>query len=143
MQEAKLSREDLMRLLNAEFPEAFNDASGLVIETLQFGVCRIRQRFQKEFLRPGGTISGPTMMRLADVSVYVALLGAVGWTPLAVTTQLSIHFLRKPEQADLIAEGKLLKLGKRLVVGEVLIRTDGRDDPVAHAISTYALPSAR
>lgn len=141
MQESKLSREDLTRLLNAEFPEAFNDTSGLGIETVGFGLCRIRQRFLKELLRPGGTISGPTMMRLADVSVYIALLSAVGWTPLAVTTQLSIHFLRKPGPADLIAEGRLLKRGKRLVVGEVLIYTDGQEEMVAHATSTYAMPS--
>jgi uncharacterized protein (TIGR00369 family) len=143
MQESKLSCDELARLLSAEFPEAFNDTSGLVIETVGFGLCRVRQRFLKELLRPGGTISGPTMMRLADVAVYIALLGAVGWVPLAVTTQLNIHFLRKPGQADLIADARLLKRGKRLVVGEVLITTDGQDGLVAQATSTYAMPSLR
>jgi acyl-coenzyme A thioesterase PaaI-like protein len=79
-------------------------------------------------------------MRLTDFSIYVAVLSAIGWVPLAVTTQLNIHFLRKPEPRDLIAEAILLRLGKRIAVGEVSIRVEGIDEPVAHATSTYAIP---
>jgi uncharacterized protein (TIGR00369 family) len=141
MPECKLSLQQLTELLTAEFPEAFNAQSGLLLEDVQYGECRVRQRFSLEHLRPGGTMSGPTMMRLADVSVYVALLGAIGWVPLAVTTQLNINFLRKPRRGDLIANGRLIKLGKRLAVGEVSIRSDGQEDMCAHATSTYALPA--
>jgi acyl-coenzyme A thioesterase PaaI-like protein len=94
-------------------------------------------------LRPGGTISGPTMMALTDFTMYVALLSAIGWVPLAVTTQLNINFLRRPEPVDLIAEGRLLKLGKRLAVGEVVMRSNGQPEPIAQATSTYSIPPWR
>ncbi|MCC7346540.1 MAG: PaaI family thioesterase, partial [Variibacter sp.] len=109
-----LTAEELERLLAEHFPEAFNPAGGLHIEWVGHGECRVRQRFQANSLRPGGTISGPTMMALADVAMYVAILAAIGWVPLAVTTQLTINFLRKPLPRDLLAAGRLLKLGTRL-----------------------------
>jgi uncharacterized protein (TIGR00369 family) len=137
---AALPAEELERLLTAHFPEAFHAGSGLRIEAVAHGACRIRKRFEPRALRPGGTISGPTMMALADVAIYVAILASIGWVPLAVTTQLTINFLRKPEPRDLIAEGKLLKLGKRLAVGEVSIRSEGEEKLVAHATSTYSIP---
>ena len=90
--------------------------------------------------RPGGTVSGPTIMMLADVGMYVAILASIGWVPLAVTTNLNINFLRKPAPGALIAECRLLKLGKRLAVGEVVIRSEGDEDLVAHATSTYSIP---
>ena len=99
----------------------------------------MRQRFREDSLRPGGTISGPTMMALADFTMYVALLGAIGPVPLAVTTNLNIHFLRKPGRCDLTAEARLLKLGKRLAVGEIVIHANGDPAPLAHATSTYSL----
>ena len=80
-------------------------------------------------IRPGGTISGPTIMALADLAMYVAMLGSIGWVPLAVTTSLNINFLRKPGQVALIADCQLIKLGKRLAVGEVAIRSDGERGP--------------
>ncbi len=85
----------------------------------------MRQAYQAQFIRPGGTISGPTMMALADFAMYVGVLASIGPVPLAVTINLSINFLRKPAARDLIAECRLLKLGKRLAVGEVTIRSDG------------------
>jgi acyl-coenzyme A thioesterase PaaI-like protein len=91
-------------------------------------------------LRPGGTISGPVMMAVADFTMYVAVLSAVGWVPLAVTTNLNINFLKKPGARDLLAEAKLIKLGKRLAVGEVALRSDGDDELVAHVTSTYSIP---
>jgi uncharacterized protein (TIGR00369 family) len=79
-------------------------------------------------------------MGLADFALYVAIFAAVGPQTLAVTTNLNINFLRKPEQADLIADARLMKVGKRLVIGEVTIRSNGQDDPVAHVTATYSVP---
>jgi uncharacterized protein (TIGR00369 family) len=131
---------ELERFLAAEFPQGVNAESGLSIEALWDGGCRVRQAFRELHVRPGGTISGPTMMALADFAMYVAVLGAIGPVPLAVTINLNINFLRKPAQRDLTGEARLLKLGKRLATGEVWIRSDGEDEPVAHVTSTYSIP---
>jgi uncharacterized protein (TIGR00369 family) len=130
-------------LLSSHFSEFLNPSSGVTIEEVSHGAARVRQAFAAKMLRPGGTISGPTMMGLTDFTMYVTLLSAIGWVPLAVTTQLTINFLRRPARADLIAQGRLLKLGKRLAVGEVTIRSDGQAEPVAHATSTYSIPRER
>jgi uncharacterized protein (TIGR00369 family) len=132
--------KDLERFLTAEFPQVFHPASGLSIEAVWNGGGRVRQAYSDGSVRPGGTISGPTMMALADFAMYVAVLAAIGPVPLAVTTNLNINFLRKPARCDLVAEARLLKLGKRLAVGEVTIRSDGETEPVAHATSTYSIP---
>jgi acyl-coenzyme A thioesterase PaaI-like protein len=92
-------------------------------------------------LRPGGTMSGPAMMFLADIAVYIALLGEIGWKPLAVTNQLNIHFLRKPPPGDLVADCRLLKVGKRLAMGDVSIRGADAQDIVAHATVSYSVPA--
>jgi uncharacterized protein (TIGR00369 family) len=92
-------------------------------------------------VRPGGTISGPTMMALADFAMYVAVLAAIGPVPLAVTINLNINFLRKPAPRDLVAEARLLKLGKRLAMGEITICSEGQSGPVAHVTSTYSIPA--
>jgi uncharacterized protein (TIGR00369 family) len=131
----------LARFLSAEFPQGFHPQSGLTIEQVWRGGGRVRQAYQPQFIRPGGTISGPTMMALADFAMYVGVLASIGPVPLAVTTNLNINFLRRPAAADLVAECRLLKLGKRLAVGEVTIRSDGSDDPVAHVTSTYSIPA--
>lgn len=94
-------------------------------------------------LRPGGTVSGPTLMELADLALYVAVLGAVGPVALAVTTTLTINFLRKPEPGPLLGECRLLKVGKRLAVGEVSILSGERRTLVAHATGTYSIPDRR
>ncbi len=140
MAQSAMSVEQLDRFLRAEFPQVFHDASGLTIEEVWHGGGRVRQSYQAEFIRPGGTISGPTMMALADFAMYVGLLASIGPVPLAVTTNLNINFLRKPAARDLIAECRLLKLGKRLAVGEVTILSEGIDEPVAHVTSTYSIP---
>jgi uncharacterized protein (TIGR00369 family) len=137
----KLTREELQTFLAAEFPQMFGADGGLSIEHVGHAECRVRQAFHPQSLRPGGTISGVVMMGLADVSMYIAVLASIGRVPLAVTTNLSINFLRKPSQRDLIAECRLLKLGKRLAVGEVTIRSHGADEPVAHAVTTYSIPA--
>jgi len=140
MREAVISQAELVRLLEAEFPQTFNPDTGLVILEIWHGGCRVRQNFLENSLRPGGTISGNTMMLLTDVSVYVAVLASIGWTPLAVTTNLNINFLKKPTPSALEAECRLLKIGKRLAVGEVSIRSVGTEDLVAHATATYSIP---
>ncbi len=99
-----------------------------------------RHRYNDQMIRPVGTISGPTMMALADFAMYVAVLAAIGPVPLAVTINLNINFLRKPAQTDLLAEARLMKLGKRLAVGEVALYSQGEADMVAHATGTYSLP---
>jgi uncharacterized protein (TIGR00369 family) len=80
------------------------------------------------------------MMGLADVALYISILASIGWAPLAVTTNLNVNFLRKPEPADLIGEGKLIKIGRRLAVGEAAIRSEGVEELVAHATGTYSIP---
>jgi uncharacterized protein (TIGR00369 family) len=140
MQAAVVSAEELERLLGQDFPEAFYPGCGLAILDVWHGGSRVRQALQKNATRPGGTISGPTIMTLADVAMYVAILGSIGWEPLAVTTNLNINFLKKPAPGALIGECRLLKLGKRLAVGEVAIRSEGEADCVAHATSTYSIP---
>jgi uncharacterized protein (TIGR00369 family) len=137
----KLTRDKLIALLEAEFPEASHAVGDYEIEELWFGGCRVRRRHHERSLRPGGTVSGPVMMALADFTMYLAVLSAIGWVPLAVTTNLSINFLKRPGARDLIAEARLFKLGKRLAVGEVDLRSDGDDDLVAHVTSTYSIPS--
>ena len=138
-----LPAEAIEEILLKEFPQAFYPGSGLAIERVDFGDVRVRRAFRADHLRPGGTISGPTMMELADFAMYVAVFSAVGPQPLAVTTNLNINFLRKPAQADLIAEARLMKVGKRLAVGEVTIYSEGLTEPVAHVTSTYSIPDPR
>jgi uncharacterized protein (TIGR00369 family) len=138
--EPALTHSELERFLRNEFPQVFNAGSGLSIEEIWHGGARVRQAYREDFIRPGGTISGPTMMALADFAMYVAVLAAIGPVPLAVTTSLSINFLRRPVAADLLAEAKLMKLGKRLAVGDVAIRSAGGAELVAHATSTYSIP---
>lgn len=101
----------------------------------------IRHRIGKEELRPGGTVAGPVSMLLADVVIYVAILGELGRVPLTVTTSLNINFLRKPSaNSDLIAHCKLIKVGRTLVVGEVDLYSEGKPELVAHVVGTYAVP---
>lgn len=132
--------EELERFFLAEFPQVFHPESGLAIEAVWERGCRVRQAFRQRSVRPGGTISGPTMMALADFAMYVAVLAAIGPVPLAVTINLNINFLRKAAPRDLLAEARLLKLGKRLATGEVTICSQGETEPVAHATSTYSIP---
>ena len=132
--------EELERFFLAEFPQVFHAESGLAIEAVWERGCRVRQAFRQRSVRPGGTISGPTMMALADFAMYVAVLVAIGPVPLAVTINLNINFLHKAAPRDLLAEARLLKLGKRLATGEVTICSQGETEPVAHVTSTYSIP---
>jgi uncharacterized protein (TIGR00369 family) len=134
----KMAREDLTEFLAAEFPQVAKD---FVIEDVAENRIRVRLATQERHLRPGGTVSGPSMFALADVAVYLAILAMIGPRALAVTTNCSIDFMRKPAAgADLIAECRLLKLGRVLAVGEVLMMSEGMDAPVARASLTYSIP---
>lgn len=136
---AKMSVAELEAFLLKEFPQAVG-MGDVSIESADGATCLVRQQYSERMLRPGGTVSGPTLMFLADLAMYVVLLSAIGPVGLAVTTNLNINFLRKPAQAGLVADVRLLKLGKRLAVGEVLIYSEGEDEPVAHVTSTYSIP---
>lgn len=138
-----MSADEIAKLLAAEFPQAFYPGCGHSIERVDHGDIRVRWTFDEAALRPGGTVSGPTMMELADFAMYVAVFSAIGPQPLAVTTNLSINFLRKPARADLVAEARLMKVGKRLAVGEVTIYSEGADELVAHVTATYSIPQTR
>jgi uncharacterized protein (TIGR00369 family) len=140
---ALLSATQIHELLTKEFPQGYHPGCGLVIERVGYGTCGVRRSFDETIVRPGGTVSGAKMMELADFAMYVAVFSAYGALPLAVTTNLNINFLRKPAQADLIAEARLMKVGKRLAVGEVTIYPDGSSDAVAHVTSTYSIPDGR
>ena len=140
---AVMSAKQIDALLTKEFRQGYHSGCGLIIERVDYGNCRVRRSFDESIVRPGGTISGAKMMELADFAMYVAVFSAYGALPLAVTTNLNINFLRKPAQADLIAEVHLMKVGKRLAVGEVTIYSDGSSDAVAHVTSTYSIPDGR
>jgi uncharacterized protein (TIGR00369 family) len=135
-----LNADEIAKLLHEVFPQAFFPGCGLMLERVDYGEVRVRRAFHEDHLRPGGTVSGPTMMELADFAMYVAVFSAIGNQPLAVTTNLNINFLRKPGATDLIADAKLIKVGKRLAVGEVLLYSAGSDEPVAHVTATYSIP---
>ena len=123
------------------FPE-FWKSGDLRIEDLGPMTATLRLAYHPRQLRPGGTIAGPTMFGLCNSALYVTILSELGPVALAVTTNVSINFLRKPAPADLIGKARLIKLGKRLAVGEVALYSHGESEMVAHATGTYSLPLA-
>ncbi|NOE17177.1 thioesterase [Ruegeria atlantica] len=135
-----MNRDELSQYLKEVFPQVHKD---FVVEDLTEDTITMRLVVQDQHLRPGGTVSGPSMFGLADVSVYAMVLARKGRQSLAVTTNSSFDFLRKPEGgADMIAACRLLKLGKTLAIGDVLLYSEGSDLPVARATMTYSLPPA-
>lgn len=138
---AVMNEADLEAFLAREFPQVKGDFS---IARLTADGIEVRLHVAERHLRPGGTVSGPNIFALADVAVYLALLARIGPVALAVTTSGGIDFLRKPEAGcDLVATARLLKLGRVLVVGEVLIRSAGSEAVVARANMTYSIPPKR
>ncbi len=110
------------------------------VESVLPGSVIIRVPYRDEFIRPGGTISGPVLMAVADFALYGVVLSLIGRVDLAVTTNLSINFLRRPPPGDVIARARILKMGKRLAVGEVLLHGGDEEDLVAHVTGTYSIP---
>ena len=136
-----VSFEQLRGFLAEQFPQGERYGS---LSRLGDGWAEMRLAVVDDHLRPGGTVSGPALMALADVAVFAALLGKIGLVPLAVTTNLNINFLTKPAaHRDVIAHAKLLKIGRRLAVGEVYLNSEGDEQPVAHATLTYSIPPVR
>lgn len=136
-----MSAEEVTAFLDREFPQMHEGGRVYEIEAVGPLWARVRLHYHPRHLRPGGTLSGPAMMGLADIALYVAVLASIGPVALAVTTNLSFNFLRKPAPGPLVAESRLLKLGQRLAVGEVALRGEGSPDPVCHATGTYAIPA--
>lgn len=135
---ARMTIDEINHFLAEHFPQGLE--YGIVDAVFHQG-ARLRLTPRQAHLRPGGTVSGPVLMALADVALYVAVLGQIGPVPLAVTTNFNINFLQRPKlDADLIAEARLLKLGRRLAVGEVTVHSKGMEMPVAHVTSTYSIP---
>ncbi len=136
-----MQAEEIAEYLDEVFPQVRGD---FVIERVDDREVRVRMPVAERHLRPGGTVSGPAMFALADVSVYIAVIAMKGREALAVTTGGSFDFMRKPAAGvDLICECRLLKLGRVLAVGECLIYSDGVAEPVARASMTYSMPPAR
>lgn len=133
----KAGIDEIVAFLKKDFPQMPVD-----VLSVGDGKARVRHVVTEADLRPGGTISGPCMMGLADVALYIAILGEIGIVPLAVTTNLNVSFLRKPHgDKNLIAECRLLKLGRTLSVGEVYIYSEGEENKaVCHVVGTYAIP---
>ncbi len=137
----KLNADEVMALIDQVFGQV---AGQFAIEELGEMEITVRLKVGEQHLRPGGTVSGPSIFALADVAVYMAVMAMTGPEVLAVTTSSSVDFMRKPEGGkDLIARCKLLKLGRVLAVGDVLVYSEGGRDPVARASMTYSIPPAR
>lgn len=137
----KMTTAELEAFLDREFPQM--RPLRLRIEAWDGDMLRLAMPVGEANLRPGGTVSGPAMMTLADCAAYLLLLGRIGPVALAVTTNLSINFLRKPGLEDLAAEATMLKLGKSLAIIEIGLFSGAGTDPVAHSVMTYAIPPAR
>ena len=132
-----MTKEELNDFLEKEFPQVNKNFEILKVSNKNFSML---MHISSEHLRPGATVSGPTMFLLADVTFYLATLSVIGPKSLTVTTNCSINFLRKPNEKNLISEARILKLGKTLSVGDVLIYSEDIDEPVAHASLTYSIP---
>ena len=132
-----MSAPDVAAYLDEVFPAV--EGRYEIIETRAMGAT-VRTRVGPQNIRPGGTVSGPTMFGAADVAFYAALLGMIGKAAMSVTANATINFLRKPAAKDVIAEARILKLGRLLATGDVMLYSEGDDRPVAHATMTYAIP---
>ena len=143
MSETVMSLEETAAFLERDFPQMNAGGRHFHLEAVGPLSARMRLAYHERHLRPGGTVSGPSMMALADYALYAAILANIGPVALAVTTSLNVNFLRRPGPAALIAECRLMKLGRRLAVGDVAIRSAGTEALVAHATGTYSIPPER
>ena len=136
----KLSTEELQDFMAEVFQQMAGDFEVLDVS---LGKATVRLKVADKHLRPGGTVSGPSMFGLADCAFYLVTLAHIGREALTVTTNCSIDFMRKPAQTDMIAYAQIHKLGKTLSVGDVLIYSEGQEEPVARASLTYSIPPKR
>lgn len=133
------SKEEIAAFIAAEFPQ-----TKCIVEKVGDGGATVWHPVGHDELRPGDTVSGPVLMSVADVALYVAILGEIGMVAMAVTTSLTANFLRKPAaDRNIVGVCKLIKVGKSLVVGEVYLYSEGSEDAVAHVVGTYSLPPRR
>ncbi len=137
----KMTQAELTAFLASEFPQM--RSQNFRIEHWDGTALRLTMPITEQNLRPGGTVSGPAMMTLADCAAYLLLLGRIGPVALAVTTSLNITFLRKPGLGDLSADATMLKLGRTLAIIELSLMSAGVDEPVAHSVLTYAIPPVK
>ena len=136
--QAVMSTDEMMAFLTEVFPQVRDDFE---VEEMDGVNTVVRLKVAERHLRPGGTVSGPAMFSLADVTAYVATMARIGKEALTVTTNCSLDFMRKPEAGkDLIARARLLKLGRTLSVTDILIYSEGGQEPDARASMTYAIP---
>ncbi len=138
-----LTAEELGAVIRAGVPMA--EDIGFTVDAAGDGFARARLVFSERLIRPGGTLSGPVQMALADAAMYAAVMSSIGQVEMAVTSNLSINFLEKPAPADLIAEASVLRLGRRLAFCEVRLISEGDEGErlVAHVTGSYALPQSR
>ena len=130
------TKTEISEFLAAAFPQ-----NKCVVVEVGSACATVRHSIGVDELRPGGTVAGPVLMAVADVALYVAILGEIGIVPLTVTTSLNVNFLRKPTaDRDIVGVCKLIKLGKTLAVGEVSLYSEGIPEIVAHAVGTYSIP---
>ena len=140
---ARITLAEVEALTKDELPWAID--MGFQVESIGEGSCQVRLPFSPGHLRPGGTLAGPLLMGLADFAVYVAVLSVIGRVELAVTTNLTCNFLRRPKPGDVIGEARLIKVGRRLAYGEVSLYSEAERDqgPVAHVTATCSIPPER
>jgi acyl-coenzyme A thioesterase PaaI-like protein len=133
------TKEEIVAFLETEFPQ-----NRCLVVDVGSKSATVKHHIGEDELRPGRTVAGPVLMTVADVALYVAILGTIGIVPLTVTTSFTINFLRKPSaDSDIVGVCKLLKVGRTLVIGEVTLFSEGLADPVAHVVGTYSIPPAR
>jgi uncharacterized protein (TIGR00369 family) len=135
---ARLTVAEMQAIVDEDVPSV--GQLGVRVEALGDGWARLRLPFRQDLVRPGGTIAGPVLMAMADVAMYAVVLSRIGPVKLAVTTSLTTNFLRRPPPLDIVAEGRLLKCGRRLAYGEVTLCSADAPDPVAHVTATYSIP---
>jgi len=138
LRHAKLTTAELQDLVTEGVPLA--GYLGCRVLALDYGTATLCLPHRDDLLRPGGTVGGPAMMTLADVAIWGAILSMIGPVALAVTTDLTFHFLKKPPPGDLAAHARTLQLGRRLAIADCTITASHDPRPLAHAVGTYALP---
>lgn len=139
---SKITIEEIQEVTRQQLPLA--ETFGFKVERIEHNECVVRARYKEDFLRPGGTISGPVLMALADYAMWGAIMSAADRVQMALTTNLNINFLLRPEPGDIVAIAKVIKLGKRLAVGSVeVLGNTNQEQLVAHVTCTYSLPPNR
>jgi uncharacterized protein (TIGR00369 family) len=137
----RLTAQAVDQMIHVHFPQVHFGGQIIFIDQLGERSATLRMKAVDRIIRPGGTISGPAMFTLADVGIWVLLLAELGEHALqAVTTNLNLNFLSRPAPVDMLCEARILKLGRRLAVGEIELRSEGHDELIAHATGTYAIP---